>query len=214
MLNKKIAVVVLSSAFSAPAVAADAGWYGLGSIGQTDFKIKDKAGIFLQNSTNGASISEDKTDTGWKLGAGYMFNRNFGAEAGFVDLGKAKLTLTRPGVTGSISTDFKTSGIFGAGIGAWPISNQFSAFGKVGLLVAVTESNISGTLGTTTFSGTGQKGTTTVFFGAGVQYDVSREWSVRAEYEMFPGLGDSAGGEIGSKADITMLSIGAVFRFK
>jgi len=48
-------------------------------------------------------------------------------------------------------------------------------------------------------------------FGAGLQYDVDRQWGIRAEYESFPKLGDK---NKTAEADVTMISIGVVLRFE
>jgi OOP family OmpA-OmpF porin len=137
VLRKKIAAVLLASAFSVPAVAADIGWYGLGSLGMTSWKL-DKD---FEDTTSGSDGKWDKSDIGWKLGAGAMFNRNFGVEAGYVDLGKAKFTGS--GAFSGLSLSAKASGIFIAGIGAFPVNNQLSIFGKLGLINANVKDEIT-----------------------------------------------------------------------
>src|SRR5437660_11656977 len=97
MVKKKIAVLLAVSALSIPAYAADEGWYLIGSVGQT--KFKDSADI-------APPVTFDDTDTGFRLGGGYMFNKNFGVEGTFVDLGKA----TVKGPAG-FSGDGKASGV-------------------------------------------------------------------------------------------------------
>src|SRR5205085_6726302 len=133
-MNRKalIAITALSAAvFAAPAMAqmrmpSMSSAYIGGSIGQSKFKIDC-----------GGGLSCDDKDTSFKIFAGYQFNRNFAAEVGYADLGKAKLT--GPGGTDEIAgTAWEASAI-----GAFPVMNQLSLFGRLGAYYG--EGKLSGT---------------------------------------------------------------------
>ncbi len=84
-----VCLVGFAAMNSQPAVAADSGWYGGLSIGQS------KATIDHERITSGlagsgftvTSIDDDDRDTGYKLLAGRKFNRNFAVEGGYFNLG-------------------------------------------------------------------------------------------------------------------------------
>jgi len=63
---------------------ANEGWYAGVSVGSADQKdaCTGLGGIGFVGSC-------DDTDTGWKIFAGLQFNKNWGVEFGFVDLGES-----------------------------------------------------------------------------------------------------------------------------
>ena len=75
---------------SSPSAMADAPfWYLGGNIGQSRAKIDD-ARITAQ-LPGSVSISDDNSNTAFKLFGGYQFNKNFALEAGYFNLGKFEL---------------------------------------------------------------------------------------------------------------------------
>src|SRR5438309_5844075 len=121
--DKKVLLAAMLGAavMAAPAVSmaqarGDTGWYAGITVGQTDVKDVDCGGL-----------SCDKKDTAFRILGGYQINRNFAAELGYHDLGKVKATA--PGA----SLDVKANAWELVGIGAWPVANQFSVYGKLGL---------------------------------------------------------------------------------
>ena len=206
-MKKNVLAFLAAFAISVPAFAAETGWYGFGSFGQTTYDLDNE----LTSIFTGVGGSVDDKDTGFKIGAGYMFTPNFGLEGGWVDLGKATITVSGPG--GTARSDFKSSGLFVAGIVSGPINNQFSVFGKLGFVNATSELSISasgpGFPVPANFSDKATK--VSGMLGLGVQYDINRQMGIRAEYELFQALGDS---NATTEADASMLSIGVVFRFR
>jgi len=78
---------------SSPSAMADAPfWYLGGNIGQSRAKIDD-ARITAQ-LPGSVSISDDNSNTAFKLFGGYQFNKNFALEAGYFNLGKFGYTAT------------------------------------------------------------------------------------------------------------------------
>ncbi|WP_293778079.1 outer membrane beta-barrel protein [uncultured Oxalicibacterium sp.] len=76
----------------------------------------------------------------------------------------------------------KARSIYLAGVGTLPINEQFSLFAKAGLSanrlsVSWKENGV--------FQGTESKKRTSPMFGFGAKYNLSRSWSVVAEYENY-----------------------------
>ena len=130
---------------SAGALAQDdmrGAYVGL-SVGQSRVTIEDSAVTVL--GATASSFSKDETDTGFKLYAGYRFNRHFALEGGWTDLGSFRATrnVTAPAV-GSLSAEIEASGFHFDAVGILPLQ-QFFLFGKLGLMYATTETSRSST---------------------------------------------------------------------
>jgi OOP family OmpA-OmpF porin len=198
--NKVLAAGLFGAALavSAPAAfaqargaAADAGWYVGGSIGQSKTDCSAPPGF-----------SCDDKDTAYKIFGGYQINRNFAAEAGYTDLGK----LTASG--GGVNVEAKAKAWDLVGVGAFPLSDQFSIYGKLGLYSGEVKvsSNIVG--------GSGKKTTTDLTYGAGVQYNFTRNLGLRGEWQRYGSAKtpDTAATSE-EKNDIDVLSLGVVYKF-
>lgn len=110
-------------------------------------------------SLNG--VATGSGGTGLKVYGGTALNKNFSLEGGLFDLGK----------TSSSSGTVKGHGLYVDGVGTYELAPQWSLLGRVGLV----EGRFSTSLGND--SSTGLK------IGAGVQYDLTRQVSLRLEYE-------------------------------
>jgi len=192
MIKKKVAVLVAASALSVPAYAADDGWYLVGSVGQTKFK---DANDFAP------PITFDDTDTGFRLGGGYMFNKNFGVEGSYVDLGKAKVKSPA-----GISGDFKASGFAVVALGVLPINPQWSVHARLGLIDATAKATASAGGLSASDSSTDVKTT----YGVGGAFHLNKEWSIHLDYDIYSKLGDdSTTGE----STVNMFSLGVMYKF-
>ena len=187
MIKKKVAVLLAASALSIPAYAADSGWFVLGSAGITKYNDKDSPP---------PGVSVDDTDMGFKLGGGYMFNKNLGVEAAYVDLGKEKFTA--PGLSG----EAKASGEVIAALGVWPLNEQFSVLGRLGLINATVK--VSG--GGASDSSTDVKLT----YGVGGAYNLNKQFSVRLEWDRYDKLGDS---NTTGESTVDLISLGVAYKF-
>ena len=161
------------------------------SIGQSDIDDEVTAGLITSGSV-------DSKDTAWKIFGGYMFNRHFGVEAAYVDLGSVSYSGNFGGVpvTGG---NVDVSGINIAALGSFPINEQFSIFGKLGLFLWDVEA--SDTTGGVPFSASDDG--SDISFGIGVAYNFTRNLGVRAEFEIFKT----------DEADAQLISIGVQWRF-
>ena len=179
---KRISIAFLSAAamaFALPAMAqmSMSSVYVGGGLGSSKFK----------DACNGIANCDD-SDTTWGLFAGYQINRNFAAELGYHDLGSA----TAPGG----SYDAKAWEL--VGLAAWPFTEQFSVYGKLGAFRGEAKA-------------LGQKETNTdVTYGVGLQYDLNKNLGLRGEYQKYPSMG---GGSL-VKTDVDVFRVAALWRFQ
>jgi len=184
-MKKVVFAATLAASMALPSIAmaqmmrgdANTGWYAGASVGQS--KLKD--------ACSGIGSCDDK-DTAWRILGGYQINRNFAAELGYHDLGKA---------TAGSST-LKANAWELVAIGAFPVANQFSVYGKLG-----------GYRGEAKAAGT-KETNTDLTYGLGVQYDFSRNLGVRGEWQRYKDLG----GDSIVKFDADVLSVGLLWRFR
>src|SRR5512145_941088 len=174
MVIKKIVVasaLAMSSLLTATHASAQA--FVGASVGQSDIDEDITAGLITSGST-------DSKDTAFKLFGGYMFNRYFGVEGAYVDLGEASYSGDFFGspVTGG---KVETSGFSVSALGSYPVTEQFSIFGKIGVFFWEAEAN--DTTGGIPFSD--KIDGTDVSFGVGVNYNFTQNLGVRAEWERF-----------------------------
>ena len=132
-------------------------------------------------------------------------------EGFYTDLGKYN---TRTNVVtpfpGTVNADYKAKGYGVDLVLSAPMTQEFSVYGRLGVLQAKTEANFSSTGSVLLVTNRGSKNKTGQHFGVGLQYDLNPALALRAEVETYRKLGDdSTGGEL--KVDV--LSLGAIFRF-
>jgi len=189
MAKKNVLAFLAAFAVSIPAFAADTGGYLFGMVGQTKVKDVDTTGF--------TNVSVDDSDTGFKLGGGYAFHRNFGVEAAFVDLGKATAS------AGGQSAEVKASGLSVVAVGMLPLGQNFSLLGRFGVINATVKASGPGFSDDTTDMKT--------TFGIGASYSFTPKFAVRADYDVYQKLGDND--TTGKESDVNMLSIGVVYKF-
>jgi OOP family OmpA-OmpF porin len=193
------------------AVAAESGWYGGLSVGQSRVdidhdRIANQVGVPVTSIT----FDDNDDDTGFKLFAGRKFNRNFAIEGGYFDLGEFGFTANYP--TGnSFTGNIKLQGLNLDAVGILPFSEKFSAFGRVGLIYTEGKDRFTGTGAGTAVAAADPNPDETKAkykYGVGLQYDFTRALSVRGEWERY--RVDDA---VGNKGDIDMWSVGLVYMF-
>jgi len=161
-------------------IAAAGGYIGAGA-GITTVDVCDDISF--------PGVTCDDEDTGLKIFGGFKANENFAIEALWADLGE--VSATGPGGTASISVD----GFGIAAVGIIPLGERFGIFGKVGAFMWDAS-------GGGAASGVGDDGTD-LMFGAGVSWNLTNHFGLRAEWERFDIDGD----------DVDFLSVGAQFNF-
>ena len=182
---------MIAAALVLAASQASAQAYLGGSVGQSDIDEQITTGLITGGSVDGK-------DNAFKIFGGYMFNRHFGIEGAYVDLGEVSYTCNSRD-TMATGGRLDITGINSAPLGAVAVYEQFSVFGKIGLFLWDAEAN--DTTGGAAFSA--KEDGTDLSFGVGVGYNFTRNLGIRAEWEMF----DT------NDADASLLSVGVLWRF-
>jgi OOP family OmpA-OmpF porin len=202
--------VGLAAVNSPVAVAADDNWYLGGSIGQSRSQNSHSRITGQLGGATVNSINDDSTDLGYKLFGGKKFNKNFAIEGGYFDLGKFGFTAnTTP--AGTFAGTIKLKGVNVDGLGILPITDKFSAFGRLGLQYAQAKDSFTGTgpgASVAAANPSPSKSAVNYKLGLGVQYDFTPSLGVRGEWERYR-INDA----VGNKGDIDMYLVGLVYTF-
>ena len=205
-----LGLAILAALASPCAFAQDTYGYIGGNVGASKATIDNKriTSSLLGGGFSTTSINDDDRDTGYKIFAGYRFNRYFAVEGGYFDLGKFGFQATTV-PAGTFSGEIKLRGVNLDLVGFVPIGESFSLFGRVGANHAEAKDHFTGTgLVHVTGDPNPSKRATNYKFGGGVQYDFSTALSLRAEAERYR-IDDA----VGNKGDVDMLSVGLLYRF-
>ena len=174
------ATLVLAS-FAAHAEGIYAGF----NLGSAEQKVQlDPLGSFKDHTT------------GAKIYGGYNFNKNFGAEVGFVEFGNANWTVL------GVSISAKPRSFYVAGTGTLPITDTFSVFAKLGISDNRTKGSVSGVAA-------GAENKTTPLVGIGASYAFTKNISAVVEYEDFGKVLESGS----SNLKLNLLSVGVRYAF-
>jgi OOP family OmpA-OmpF porin len=180
---KKIAAVLLSAVISAPAFAADEGFY---------------AGITLGNgkpnvAPTAQALSKSSNFIYGGL-AGYQYNKNLAVEAQFTGAGKA---------TDIAGNTVKADALSLTAVGLLPLSDSFELLGKLGVASAKTTSSAGATN-----LGASRTGLT---YGLGAQYNVTQNLGIRLVWDRYAVATVNAG--VKTNANANVMTVGAVYKF-
>lgn len=181
MNRKSLLAGIAFAGFAAaalPAAAQSTGPYVGASLGQATAK----------QVCSGAATC-DKDETAVKGFAGYQFNRNLAAEAGYQYFG----------MFGRNNAGISTSAFDVVAVGTYPIPgmSQLAAYGKLGLYMSSMKSKPL------------SEDSTGLTYVLGAEYAVSRDIGLRGEWQRYKNLG---GGSLGFTTDIEVLAAGVVWR--
>ena len=138
---------------------------------------------------------------------GYQFNRYFGMEAGYFDLGRFSFASdTVPG--GTFNGLIKVMGTNIDAVGTLPLTDSLAAIGRVGMQYARTRGSFSGTavLGGVKPNPSDREANYKV--GGGLQWDVNPSLLVRVEAERYR-ISDA----VGNHAGLNVFSLSMLFPF-
>ena len=204
------AAALMAGVFSPSALAQQAsGWYGGANAGRTAATIDDAriSNTLRASGFTSSAIQNDDRNTGFKVFGGYQLNRNFAVEGGYFDLGKFGYTATTV-PQGTLTGDIKLKGLNLDVVGLLPLSDRFSAFGRVGLNYAQARDTFRGTGAVTVRNPNPSMRDTNLKLGAGLQYAVTDALSVRGEIERYR-VNDA----VGNRGHVDMVSVGLVYYF-
>ncbi len=186
--------------------SGDQGFYAGFGFGQSTTKGWSTSNIIAdlaarpEGITAVATNSGDNKSEGWKVFAGYQFNRYFALEGGFVDLGDAdsryRVTAVAAPVAPAVASDY--TGTLNSTIenDAWvlaakaslPLTDSFAVFAKLG--AANWSSNVRTSRVTINVKPllSGERGAegVDVYYGLGASYELVKDLlTLRAEWERF-----------------------------
>jgi OmpA-OmpF porin, OOP family len=214
-LSRLIAVALALAA--GPALAQNAqtqtGVYLIGGIGQSmaDFNSADYP------TEDGFERRIDDKDTSWNIGVGYRFHRYVAVELGYANLGEFNVGYTGTGAFAGETANFayEVSAWKLAAAGIYPINEQFSLIGKLGVALSKAEVRATESDGVITETGSASKSRSSLLWGLGAQYDFNRSFGVRAEYENYGNVGSEATDDAGTgRAKVSAFSLNVVYRFQ
>lgn len=202
---------MLAACGTATAAEPVTGFYIGGNAGQSRVSV-DTAGINATVIAVGgvatAVTTADETDTGFKVFGGYRFHRNFAVEGGYFNLGRFEFTSVTTGPAVTVPGRAKNDNGFNLDVvGIVPFSDNFSLFGRAG--VQTSKTSISGApAGGFAFSSSETK--TSFKGGAGLQFDFTRNFGARLEWERYRVPG---GYSLIGKQNVDLFSLGLVLSF-
>ena len=198
------------SALVTPLVQAEApNWYIGGNAGGTAATIDDPriASSLLSSGLTVTSISDRDRDSGYRLYAGYQFNRYWALEGGYFDLGKFGYTANTVPV-GSLTGDIRLKGFNFDLVGTLPLSDRFSLLGRVGANYADTNDTFTSTGAVRVTNPNPTNRDTNYKFGLGVQYAFNDALALRVEAERYR-INDA----VGNNGHVDMATVGLVYSF-
>ena len=192
----------------AGAAGADYWYAGVGlGYGKVEFYPAD----FSSGGTAQETIRD--ADLGFTGALGLQMNRNWAFEVNFIQLGKFSYKYTQGANTQE--DVYEVSGWGGSLLPTIPLTQNFSVFGRLGVLAAQTRTTIRNPAPAYNGSITPiQVNTTSFLSGFGAQYFLNRDVGIRVEYQNLGKVGTSgACGTCTGRANAQFLSASALFTF-
>jgi hypothetical protein len=164
------------------------------AMAENFYAAVDLGQVNAKDSCSGATVTGCKDNASFlRVAGGYLFTPMFGIEGSYGDYGIAN-NVTAAG-------NWQLRGFQVSGIGIVPLGHDFSLTGKLG--VARTEISDSTSYRTPYSSNN-------IAIGIGALYDFSKTIAVRTQYEDLGTVGDT---NTARTSKVTLLTIGAIFRF-
>jgi OOP family OmpA-OmpF porin len=211
-MNCRVLRCVVASALLLGAPLADAAGpdYWIAGVGLGYGKIEFYPADFSSGGVANETIRD--ADLGFTGSLGIQFNRNWGAEVNFIQLGKFSYKYD---VGGNTQEDvYEVSGWGFSLLPTVPITKNFSLFGRLGALASQTRLTIRNPY--PAFNGditAVQTNQTSFLSGLGAQYFLNRDFGLRVEYQNLGKVGTSGCASCPGRANAQFLSASALFTF-
>jgi OOP family OmpA-OmpF porin len=175
----------------------------------TDFPRGGEAFFAADPLQQPLTDSRDQNSLGWKVFGGWRATNWLNVEAGYTNLGRAKITYTNP--TGSfVDVTLKSQAVQVSLVPQFEIGYGVSFFGRLGAAYSWTDTDATGVVTGVQVGGNGKSNATNFLWGGGVAYDVNTQFGVRVEYENYGTVGEQNGS---GRADSSLVSGSAIVRF-
>lgn len=151
------------------------------------------------------TTSCDKSDTGYKIYAGYKVNPAIAIEAAYVSFGEAKLVVPESGFL--VDVGMESSGVLLAGAFRGAVTPNFSVVGRLGLSFLKTKTSAS-LLG---FSDSESKNSVKPYFGLGMEYAFNKSLRATASADFTQATAEYEG--VSDTGAVRLLSVGLQYDF-
>ena len=207
MIHKTaVAVLATVAACAAAPAAAQSPWYAAGSWGTSSIEVDPGAvdGYALRNGFTTSTTTTQDDDRAWKVQLGYRFAPMWSMELGYTSLGEA--TYNNVNNLGSFDGKKEADAWNIDVVGTFPLNPTWAILGRLGAVRWETKSDMPRAGGTVGVKDNGYS----FKYGAGVQFSMTPNIDIRAEYERFHKVGEQ---NTTGEAGVNMYSIGAVLKF-
>lgn len=200
-------IAVLSTPISV--MAQDSGLYIGINGGQARAKLDEKRIVsdLLEDGFTTTEFTNDDRHVSYKGFLGYEFNKYFALEGGYFDLGNFDFS-ARTAPPGRLTGNIELDGFNLDAVLSWPLSDQFSIFGRVGANHAKATDRFAGTGAVNVLEPERNKRATNLKAGVGLQFNFTPSFGMRLEAERY--RVDDA---VGNRGDIDVATIGLLYRF-
>jgi len=176
----------------------------------------------------GVTNTQNDRSPGYRVLGGYRFTPKFAVEGGYGDIGAFKYKYGSTTAMGNARDATKISAWTLAGVGQYYLSSAFSLLGKLGLAnveyrdtLTYDNTALNGPgmaqyapLGTTMTSRETSKISSKLYYGFGLQYDLTKSIGLRGLYEDYGSQGSASPTGLGTgRGRVTQFSTDIVFRF-
>lgn len=181
-MKNTLALALLAAASLPLAAHAEGSYVGAG-VGRSEHKVAiNSFGTYKDN------------DVAVKVFTGYNFDKNFGIEAGYADLGKIDL--------GDTGMNVKGRSFYAAGTATLPLGEKFSLTGKLGIAKNRARLNLK--------SGDIKDTKTDALLSVSAAYEVTKNLAAFVEIENYGNMAQPAGG---GSLKVKVISTGMRFSF-
>jgi OOP family OmpA-OmpF porin len=202
-----LTLATLAPLAASPVLAQDSYNYGGLSLGNSYSRMEEQRTADSVLGVNGPAVitGRDRAHFSYRLFGGHQFNRYFGVEAAFFDLGNFGFAADAPGGK-NLQGTLKQQGIGIDAVGTWPITERFSLVGRLGGTYAKSRNSFTGTATIPNASPSNREGNPKG--GLGMQYAFNPSFLMRAEVERYR-VSDA----VGHRGNVDRGSISLVFPF-
>lgn len=208
--GRLLALAGLGTLLAGAALGQDESHYYFGIAGGASQAKIDQPGITRRLGDSGLTVdgfTADNRDKAYRIFGGYQFNRNFGVEAGYFNLGKFGYSATTT-PAGRLDGQIKLDGLHLDLVGTLPMTERLSFLARVGVHGARARDQFTGSGAVGVLNANPSKTEANYKLGAGLQYAFSPGFAIRGELDRYR-VNDA----VGNKGDVDTVTVSLVFPF-
>ena len=184
-------------------------WYLGGGVGRSKATIDQErlTTALIAGGASSVTLQPHERDTAYKIFVGKQLTRNFALEAAYFDLGQFGFNAAST-PAGTLNGNIKLRGFHADLLGELPITDRFSAYGRVGVNYAKADTSFSGDRLFAVTSPNQSERKLNGKVGLGLEYKLTQALAVRGEVERY-----RANDAVGNRGDIDLYSINLLYKF-